>query len=91
MARTEGKTFGPRQGGYMIIYCTKGETEVIADAAGGIKRVCGIFSAFVEPTTLAIIGGMAAFLSWKAKRCLARGKLLKIEIGPFPIPGEYEP
>jgi hypothetical protein len=92
MPRVETQYFGPRQGGMMWIYCTTSETQKVADAAGGISAVTAVFANFVEPVILRIISSSAGLLSWKAKRCLDRGKLLMIECyGVIPIPREYEP
>jgi hypothetical protein len=92
MVRRESVYFGVRQGGVDTFYFDQQETERIAYMSGEVQVVTGIMTGLVDGMTMGVVSASAGILSRKARRCLSRGKCLKIELyGLIVVPREYEP
>jgi hypothetical protein len=74
----------------VTLYCTKEETERIADAASAVDDWIKIFTA-LDPMTVTLIRAAPAILAWKARRCLKHGKCLGLVVSALCWPFEYDP
>jgi hypothetical protein len=80
------------RGGSLNIFCTRSETETIADVTESAGKWLGIFAAAVDPISMTVIRAASVFIPWKARRCLKRNKCLLIGItGLVPTFHEYDP
>jgi hypothetical protein len=75
--------------GAMLIFCTKHETELVAE---NVKNVSGLITPVLHPPFNVMVWGMATIIAMRAKRALRRGKcLILFCCGLVIYPGEYDP
>lgn len=77
--------------GSLYVFCTSSETEKIADATERAGSWMSIFSSVLDPVSMIGIRAVAAFIPWKARRCLKRNMCLMISVAPISTLHEYDP